>query len=293
MTTSRSGPEYRAHVKRQVYLRKQGVYTFVPNAPMIKHLRHLTTQIGVNEIARRANVPRTTISAHLNGQADNIDRATYDKVMRVRLEPGDRITSSHRGLGAQRIINGLGARGFTHASLQPFSLNTVKAITALAADGGYRSVTEPVYDAFLAMAEKLDAASPLDHGVSVYAMRHCQSKARTNGHAPLACWDLDTIHLPESIPEWTGACGTHRGYFLHLKYSIRVDTIGKRRTVLCEPCLTAKTAYVREHERRARCVEYEEIMRLQDEESMSQQDIAEVFDVSRRTITRIVKEGPR
>lgn len=39
--------------------------------------------------------------------------------------------------------------------------------------------------------------------------------ARRRGWAPPAAWDDDAIDAPEAHPDWTGCCGTDRGWWLH------------------------------------------------------------------------------
>lgn len=53
--------------------------------------------------------------------------------------------------------------------------------------------------------------------------------------APRHCWDPDTIDDPDGIPEWTGLCGTWRGYNVHVA----------RRIPPCQPCRTAIAEYNR------------------------------------------------
>lgn len=98
--------------------------------------------------------------------------------------------------------------------------------------------------------DKLSCADPEDYGVAPAKVKASKTFAFKNGFAPPSCWDDDTIDDPDAFPEWTGECGTVRGYFLHLKHSIHVRhyTEGsltrrgkQRREVLCEPCRSART----------------------------------------------------
>src|SRR5690606_31398529 len=45
-------------------------------------------------------------------------------------------------------------------------------------------------------------------------------------------WDPDTIDDPDAYPEWTGACGTHRGRLIHKREG----------TPVCGPCKAAPEA---------------------------------------------------
>ncbi|MEU3990174.1 hypothetical protein AB0F24_17660 [Streptomyces platensis] len=59
-------------------------------------------------------------------------------------------------------------------------------------------------------------------GLSERARRH----AATRNWAPPNAWDPDTIDNPDAHAEWTGRCGTDRGYHLH-----KIEHIP-----MCQPC---------------------------------------------------------
>ncbi|MBQ1118468.1 hypothetical protein [Streptomyces sp. C3-3] len=50
------------------------------------------------------------------------------------------------------------------------------------------------------------------------------NRAVTRGWAPPAAWDDDTIDDPTARPEWTGHCGTDRGWWTHRQQNIPVCT---------------------------------------------------------------------
>jgi len=65
---------------------------------------------------------------------------------------------------------------------------------------------------------------------NVYAQRSTQPgpsdiakrNATAKGWVPPECWDDDTIDDPTAHPEWTGDCGTDRGWWLHRSNHIPV-----------------------------------------------------------------------
>ena len=61
--------------------------------------------------------------------------------------------------------------------------------------------------------------------------------ARRNGWAPPGAWDDDQIDDPQAHPEWTGECGTDRGYWVHRRQQLP----------MCTRCETAHEKWLTEH----------------------------------------------
>lgn len=70
-------------------------------------------------------------------------------------------------------------------------------------------------------------------GLSERARRH----AATRNWAPPTAWDPDTIDNPDAHAEWTGHCGTDRGYHLH-----KIERIA-----ICPPCEAAHQQWLADH----------------------------------------------
>lgn len=64
-----------------------------------------------------------------------------------------------------------------------------------------------------------------------------RNRARDLGWPPPAAWDDDTIDDPTALPEWTGYCGTDRGWWMHRQQDIPV----------CNGCETAHEQWKQEH----------------------------------------------
>ncbi|MFJ5785390.1 hypothetical protein [Streptomyces hydrogenans] len=75
---------------------------------------------------------------------------------------------------------------------------------------------------------------PQRHGVSQQAACRFRNYAWTNGWAPPAAWDDDTLDDPDAIPDWTGFCGTDRGWWTH-----RIEHIP-----VCPACEQAHTDWL-------------------------------------------------
>lgn len=99
-----------------------------------------------------------------------------------------------------------------------------------------------------ALYRKLDTVKIEDMGFTAYQLGRARAAAGRHGYIPRMCWDDDTIDDPHAFPEWTGACGTVRGWRIHLDQDIQLKTIkhgnGKfKRTVLCSPCREARASF--------------------------------------------------
>ncbi|MFJ4738753.1 hypothetical protein [Streptomyces sp. NPDC088775] len=70
-------------------------------------------------------------------------------------------------------------------------------------------------------------------GVSARA----RMRAARLGWAPPAAWDDDAIDDPAATPDWTGSCGTDRGWWVHTLQKLP----------MCEPCRTAHEEWKAEH----------------------------------------------
>lgn len=101
--------------------------------------------------------------------------------------------------------------------------------------------------------ESVTGKNPHDYGLNNNAITRAKNKAKHNGWAPLACWDDDTIRDPDAIPNWTGKCGTWKGYWLHkedesgLQFPYSVHN-GSGYSFACGPCRAAR----KDHEHRTR-----------------------------------------
>lgn len=89
--------------------------------------------------------------------------------------------------------------------------------------------------------EKHIDVDPVDWGVPPHDALLATVWAMKCGAAPAHCWDEDTIDDPEAIAEWTGLCGTARGYRIHIRQAIRATP----KHFACVPCLKANTVYKR------------------------------------------------
>lgn len=211
------------------------------------HLRPLIKAgMSVEQIARQADTCHSGLCQILRGtrnasrqyqQVKSINDATHEALMAVRYEsPNNRGGQLLPAIGTMRRIQALMADGFPNAILAEFiGWNTLTPINQIAL-GGRILVMYSTFHKVDQVYGKLAGANPLDYGVSQYGMDRIKSAARRRDWAPSICWEPDTIDNPDTFPEWTGACGTPGGFYIHKRDNI---------LPLCLPCREARAEQTR------------------------------------------------
>lgn len=215
----------------------------------------------------------------------------------VELGPG--LNGPGRTLGAYRIIKSLQAMGWTAEAVEKITDVSYWVIRKCGTTPGTRKHSNLSLDMYMQLrdaAVRCETRDPLDYTDDPRKARITRGRAARDGHAPLTAWDLDTIHLPDSFPDWTGGCGTVEGYYLHLKYDIRVEGYTSQartpqekqhRFVMCEPCKEARAAAASPQPTR---YDYDAIwLAVQDavEAGRTAQDVADEFGCTARTVERV------
>lgn len=95
-------------------------------------------------------------------------------------------------------------------------------------------VTTATEQAVRRLYDQLWKTDPITAGVSDRSTNEARAWARREQWAPVGAWDEDAIDDPAAIPDWTGRCGTLRGYRVHYEAGIRP---------VCAACRAAKAAY--------------------------------------------------
>lgn len=81
--------------------------------------------------------------------------------------------------------------------------------------------------------DEVSAKTAEDYGVEPWVAGRTRTWAAKRQWAGPEAWDPDTIDDPDAIPDWTGCCGTDRGWWTHRIENIRC----------CPPCETAHTEW--------------------------------------------------
>lgn len=222
--------------RQQAYGRWQ---PYVDARPVRAHVLHLMESgLGWKRAAELAGVSRGVVEKLLYGSPARGDEPTKgirpqnaEKLLAVQPLPG--LVSSSvlvDATGTRRRVQALVAAGWSVAQLAQrlgrertnFWVTVSKARVEL----GTEREVQKLYD-------QLWRADPLAHGVAPNAVSRARNLAKARGWAPVGAWDDDTIDNPAAHPDWTGHCGTARGYHTHYDHGIKP---------VCEPCRAAKAA---------------------------------------------------
>lgn len=240
-------PECVAAMRRARARRKldicRGLRQRVPAEPTRVHIgRLLLAGVSVREMAEQSGAAHTTISRIRSGAAMTIWRSTADAVLGIRLpemaRPGG--LSYVPAVGSVRRLQALAARGFTLTAVAG-ALECSTRLVFMVRSGKRRSVHVETHQAVARLYERWWNADPVENGVAPDRVKACIGNARQHGWASSGHWDDEALDDPAGFPDWTGACGTSKGYTRHRK-NIGVP-------LPCQPCKDAEAA------RRAAAVE--------------------------------------
>jgi hypothetical protein len=218
-----------------------GKILYVSNEAVVEHLRYLSSYMSLTEAGRRIGYSGSTLAGHTQrsrGQK-KIPSDLAQLIMELQPRPGD-LTVEQRSIGARRMLRGMQVKGWTAQVMAEFLPMTGPSMQRFLAPGttNYPAVSPELYHAILRMTDKLETADPGDYGIA--PSRQKQNRSRLAQYPSIGLWDLDTVHLPESIPQYTGQCGTSAGPARHYYYKI---------LPVCAPCLKARS--IAKRERRA------------------------------------------
>ncbi|GAB2718444.1 hypothetical protein [Streptomyces bullii] len=207
----------RAGKKRQRVNRQLGRIPYRDASRARARLRELNQTMGWVAIAAAVDSSPAHMRQIASGRIPKIKHATHAKIMAVKPEPsgGQYIDAT----GSVRHCRALQALGHTAETIAT-AAGSARSRIVIVISGQQRirrSLAMKIEVAYRALAEK--------EGTSTRS----RNRAHREGWAPPGAWDDDTIDDPNAHPEWTGHCGTDRGWWLHSINDIPV----------CPPCETA------------------------------------------------------
>lgn len=269
-----------------------GIRHLVDPSPAARRIRIWRSRgVGLAVIGERTDVSTATIRKIQGGQLNTIRTLTMNKIMNAQFTSEDLVRFP--AFGVRRRLRALVAGGFTTVTLGEMIERDNRQVNLMTLGKESRDwvtpkVGIPVYTAY----EKYRTVDPRDLGQSGFATNYAARVGVKRGWAPEHCWDQDTIDDPEAFPEWTGRCGTVRGWRIHLDEGIHIYEVSKRnRTVRCEPCLTARLAHIEENGGRGSVVAFDrELMHELFQEGMTTLEVSIELGVHMRTILRARKE---
>lgn len=238
-TANRAAENHR--YRQQAYGRWQ---PYVDAEPARAHVRMLMDYgYGWKRIAEMAGVGRGTVEKLLYGArhrgmqpSKGIRPETAAKLLAVQPD-GERLGGavSVDATGTRRRLQALVAAGWPQAQLADrLGMHRSNFGTMLRSEQVFASTeraARKLYDA-------LWKQDPRDSGVDAQAYSRARNHAAARQWAPVGAWDDDTIDDPAAFPDWTGHCGTAKGYDQHRRLGVMP---------VCQPCRDARIAHRGEH----------------------------------------------
>lgn len=224
-TTSRPGCRcdtcqrgFRLAQLRRDLVRLKGESNLTSRDVLLPHIKKLADSgMSQSAIARAAHVSQSTISYLVCGKTNSCHRSKGERILAI--QPGTRDTISDRpALTLSRRMQALYAIGHGQAVIAAASGMSLSTVSHMVSQR-YRTVDARTAAKVETVFSKL-ASTP---GPSWRARR----LAATQGWAPPGAWD--DIDDPDALPDWTGHCGTDRGYWMHRNQKLP----------MCPPCQTA------------------------------------------------------
>jgi hypothetical protein len=206
--------------------------------PARRHVRNLMAAgVSVVRIAEHAGISFAVVSGLLytrgpgRGRAEKIRTENASRIMAVH---ADKIVTYYVDpTGTHRRLQALMANGWPQMRLGPHIGRHPVYVNALLQQPRIYGVTAV---SVAAAYDRLWNQDPRQHGVKTGTYKKVRGVARAHGWAPPGAWDDDTIDDVSAHPEWTGHCGTDRGWWLHNVNDIPV----------CARCQEAHDAWLAE-----------------------------------------------
>lgn len=280
-------PEELAVARRQASHRdamhKLGRPLNVPAQPVLDYVALLESMgMSKGSIAEAAGLHVSTVVSAATRPPNKVHprtmrRITADKIMAVQFTaptgidgPGS-LGAKMPAHGVTRRIQALVAHGYPYLFLaRELGYGTrVECVRQFATRPQYKWAHYLTLERIKKLYDRLQYDKPAEHGVTAYG----SSRARVAAFdwdgrpfAPPGCWDDDTIDDPDAEPEWTGACGSAKGYRIHLREDIPV----------CPPC---REAYSRERTDGRRPIPPANIARVRLDHNLTRTELGDMLGV--------------
>ncbi|MFF9240059.1 hypothetical protein ACF1AL_14665 [Streptomyces sp. NPDC014801] len=193
---------------------------FTDAAPVREHVLAIkATGMGLASIAKHTGVNRGSLDHLLYGSHP------VPPAARIRTENAQALLAywptlddyeDHNtidGTGTRRRMQALGAAGWTaqaiHQQIDGAHKQTLERLSSCT------KVTARLARVVRDFYNEYSAKNPEDYGVERWIADRARAHAAKRDWAPAIAWNDDTIDDPDAAPDWTGHCGTDRGWWLH------------------------------------------------------------------------------
>lgn len=205
--------------------------------PVRRHVRELMAAgAGYRSISTAAGVNVSIINhllydhGHKKRSAQLIS-SNASRILQVRIKQV--ATGVVDSTGAIRRLHALMAMGWPSVHVARHTRLYVGYLKEIQRqDKIYASTAHDVAVAY----NRLWNQDPLKHGVSQQAVNRLRNYARKHGWPPPGAWDDESLDDPNAHPDWTGCCGTDRGWWMHKQQQLP----------MCDRCQEAHTDWLAE-----------------------------------------------
>lgn len=218
------GPCYQAMRrgrKKYTVNRQLGRPGLVDATPARERLNLLTVTMTWAQICAATGNESRNLQLIADGRRTQIRRSTLTRILAVQPEPpapGKYVDAT----GIRRRIQALRAIGWS-AKVIAEKASSAECRIQLIAAGDQPTVRQGLATKIRKVYTELsETAAPAGRSAT-----RTRNHAIANGWAPPGAWD--EIDDPTAVPDWTGHCGTDRGWWAHSVNNIPV----------CPPCQTA------------------------------------------------------
>jgi len=213
--------------KRNTVQRQLGRPGTVDAAQAQARLLTLNKTTGWNDLAAAIGGSAANLRDIAAGRRTTIRRATHNKIMALAVQPsgGQYIEAT----GSRRRIHALRAIGWSTSVIAKHARTSDVRIQLIS--NGQATVRHSLTVKIREAYDTLSLQTPVGRDVT-----RVKNTATRNGWAPPGAWDDDCIDDPAAVPDWTGYCGTDRGYWMHRNQQLP----------MCARCETAHEAWLTE-----------------------------------------------
>jgi transcriptional regulator with XRE-family HTH domain/plasmid maintenance system antidote protein VapI len=216
----------RRYAKLLAYDMARGISRMHDTTQVRAHVERLVAAKWTHrEIGNAAHVARATISYIAAGQPETSKRIAL-AILSIPIGPPPKTPTHTEAVGSTRRIRALAFAGYTLVDLAGRLNMSDDRVSSIAR--GAVSVVRTSDAQLIARTYRQLADKP---GPSERA----RADARKKGWAPLGVWD--DIDDPDAVPDWTGHCGSDRGYWMHQRQQLP----------MCQRCKQAHEAWLEEH----------------------------------------------